>query len=790
MPDPGNNNRFPAWIWALGIAGLALLLRFVYVFQVHNLPLIVPEDLDPGFYFRWAQAIAGGDWIGKDPFVQSPLYAYLLGFWMRLFGQAITPILIAQAIVGAGTVALTYVAGRRYFGEWQARLAAILLALYGPFIYYEGMVMKTFLSPFLTIVLALLIDRARRRSAGPEGAAGSPAIGAWALAGLAFGCLTLDRDNFIVLAPVLFLVAMVLGGGFARAGIRSALGFTAGALLAILPVTARNYAVSGELVLLTTGGGEVFFIGNNADANGLYVPPAFVRPDPKYEHADFIARASEMAGRTLTPMESSWFWFREGMSFVTAEPVAWIGLLGNKLRHFWNWYELPDNLDYGVLQRFSPLLLALNGVAPPRSLPTLALPAGGGVWLPVRLHLLSTFGTLAPLGILGAILAWRRRRDLLPLYVLLFGYMGTVMLFFNFSRFRVPVVPILALFAGEALVRFGTWLPRLWDFLVALLGRAGDLAARARAVVPGTAAIVTALLFVGITLAVNVEIPQGVIPSVEQALTIGNAYYALNQPEEARQSYLLGLVLLGEGPPGPEGQAFLLRTFGPGVTREAIIKEVEVESVARGPQFKGIHLGIHHGLGIADLQAAQTLLQQGQRVEAMTRLDRAIAQFQEALRIAPSYLLSHRKLARAYQLRDNTPAAVEWLRKAIDLWPEDLEARLELAEMLYATRDYREALDQIDQGLHYNPEIPTAQRAQVAFNRGLIFLRGIGDEGRALYNMEKAIALDPGHAQAAAIQGTIRELRARGVTPVTDEPPPVEKPADGAPATMPRPSGG
>lgn len=781
MPDPDKDSRFPAWLWALGIAGVALLLRFVYVSQVHALPFIVPEELDPGFYYRWAQAIAGGDWIGKDPFVQSPLYAYLLGLWIRLFGAAITPILVAQSVAGAGTVVLTWVAGRRFFGELPARGAAILLALYGPFIYYEGMVMKTFLSPLLTVLLAILIDRARRRSAGSGDGPAPGAIGAWALAGLAFGALTLDRDNFIVLAPALFLVAAILGGGFARAGLRSALGFTAGALCAILPVTARNYAVSGELVLLTTGGGEVFFIGNNPDANGLYVPPAFVRPDPRYEHADFIARASEIAGRTLSPMESSWFWFREGMAWIVSEPLAWAGLLARKLLHFWNWYELPDNLDYGILQRFSPLLEALNGTAPPRALPTLSVPAGGGVFMPVRLHLFATFGTLAPLGLLGAFLAWGRRRELLPLYVLLFGYMATVMLFFNFSRFRVPVVPILALFAGEAMLRIARFLPRLWDFLVGLIGRAGDLPARARALRPPTAAIVAVLLATGIALAVNVEIPRGVVPAVEQALAIGNAHYGMNQYEEARQSYLLGLVLLGEGPPGPEGEALLQRAFGPGVTHAAIAAEVEVESVARGPQFKGIHLGIHHGLGISDLQGAQVLLQQGKRAEAMVRLDRAIGQFQEALRIVPSYLVAHRKLARATQLRDDTPAAVELLRKAIDLWPEDLQARLEMAEMLYALRDYRGALDQIDQALHYNAEIPAGQRAQVAFHRGLIFLRGLGDEGRALYNMEKAIALDPEHAQAAAIRAAIRELRARDVTPVTDEPPPRDaRPAAGA----------
>src|SRR5207247_8885763 len=66
-------------------------------------------------------------------------------------------------------------------------------------------------------------------------------------------------------------------------------------------------------------------------ANGLYVPPPFVRPDPKYEHADFIARAEEISGAKMTPMQSSWFWFRQGMKFITDEPGAWIRLLGRKL---------------------------------------------------------------------------------------------------------------------------------------------------------------------------------------------------------------------------------------------------------------------------------------------------------------------------------------------------------------------------------------------------------------------------------------------------------------------------
>jgi len=767
-------------VWAVGIAAVALGLRLVYIVQISGSSLIAPEELDPGFYFRWAQSIAAGDWIGREPFVQSPLYAYLLALWIGVFGAAIAPILIAQSVVGVGTVVLTWMAGRRYFDGRRAAIAALLVALYGPFIFYEGMVMKTFLAPFLTILLALLLERAARLSAAPAaeptpGAPGAatrhrgPAIGAFVAAGLVFGLLTLDRDNFIVLAPVLAILAAVLGGGGGRGGLRAAAGFAAGAVLVVAPVTIRNYAVSGEIVLLTTGGGEVFFIGNNADANGLYVPPPFVRPDPAYEHADFVARASEIAGRDLSAMESSWFWFHEGMRFVTGEPLAWARLLGRKFIHFWNWYELPDNLDYGIMQYFSPLLGALNPALPPAGFSTPALPAGGGVRLPVRLHLLSTFGTLAPLGILGIALTWRRRRLLLPLHVLLFGYMATVLLFFNFSRFRVPVVPILALFAAEGILAIGRALRRLGDLAVAVASRSGGMAARARLAAPGAGGALACLLFLAAATFVNVEYPRGVVPAIEQALVIGNVWYAEGEPEKARRSYFTGLVLLGEGPAGAEADALLGREFGPGVTRAALLKELEVEAVARGPQFKGLHLGIHHGLGIAMVQQAQALLAGGRRAEAMPLLDGAVGEFEEALRIAPAYLLSHRKIARALQLRGDTPAAVVWLRKAVDLWPEDLQARLDLAEMLYATGEFQDALRHLEAARHYNPGMEDDKMAQVHFNRGLIYLRGLGDDGRALFNMERASALNPGHPQAPAIRGAIRELRARGAQPVEDE---------------------
>ncbi|HKB07460.1 MAG TPA: glycosyltransferase family 39 protein [Candidatus Polarisedimenticolia bacterium] len=779
MPEASKRLAVPPWAWVAALGVLALALRLVYIFQVGTTSLVSPEELDPGFYYNWAKQIAAGDWRGTASFVQSPLYAYLLGVLMMFIGADVTRILVVQALVGTGTVLLTYVLGRRLLGHWHGMLAGLLVALYGPFLFFEGMVMKTFLSPFLTVLMLLVLDRARQEAsagadAAPDGAPapatpGRRAMWLFGLGGVVYGLTTLDRDNFILLAPALAVLVAWLGGGLNRRGLRSAAAFTLGTVLMIAPVTLRNWIVSHEFVLLTTGGGEVFFIGNNADANGLYVPPPFVRPDPKYEHGDFVARASEISGKNLTAMQSSWFWFHQGVEFIREEPLGWARLIGRKMVYFWNYYELADNLDYVVLQRFSGLLAAMNVSFPPEQWPTLVVPSGGSRAM-VRIHLYSTFGTLAPLGLLGIYLTRRSWRRLLPLHVVLFGYMGTVLLFFNFARFRVPVVPILALFAAESLFAIARGLRRLWALIVAFATRSGDMVTRARDLFRGWGQAVACVLFALVLVGFNVERPRGVLPEIERALVTGNGYYANGDIEPAQQSFLLGLLLLGEGPPGERGDAELQKRFGPEVTRAAISKELEAEAIARGPQFKGIHVGVHHGLGLTLLAQAGALLDKGERVAALPLLDRAMAQFAEALRLAPAYLLSIRKMAMAYDLKGDHSAAVEWLRRGVDLWPEDLQARAELAEALFRAGEYREALKLLDEARQLNADMDANEMARLYFNRGLILYQGMNEPGRALYNFEKSIAIDPNYSQASVIRSTILSLRARGIQPLPDEP--------------------
>jgi len=81
-------------------------------------------------------AVARGDLaaIARDAArdIHPPLYYWLLGGWVRLFGTSETAVRALSALLGVILVALTYALGQRLIGQWAA-LVATLLATIHPF---------------------------------------------------------------------------------------------------------------------------------------------------------------------------------------------------------------------------------------------------------------------------------------------------------------------------------------------------------------------------------------------------------------------------------------------------------------------------------------------------------------------------------------------------------------------------------------------------------------------------------------------------------------------------------
>ena len=419
------------WFWPTVIFAVAFLLRAVYTFQVRYTPFFQTLGLDAKFYDQWARDIAGGT-AERGAFFMTPLYSYFLAIVYRLFGRDLFLVRMIQAGLGAATASLAYLLGRDVFDRRVGLLAGLLTASYGALIFYDCSVLLTPLLVFLNVLAVYLLLRAD--------ASGKPIH--YLAAGAVLGLATIGRAAALLpaAAAVLWIgLSRRAGAGSTASGTSRSSGGRArprgdgpsatrsvalcsaalvvlGIALVVGPVTLRNYVVERDFVLITSNGGLNFFIGNSEGATGGYVKPEGldIVTDP-----DGRAIAERALGRELKPSEVSGYWYDRGWMQIRARPGQWAKLMVRKLAFVMSSYELPQLENYYFQKRYSALL---------------ALPLPG-------------FAIIAPLGLVGLALTFRRRRPgLLALYSSV--YLLSIVGFFVVARYRLPVLPALIVLAS------------------------------------------------------------------------------------------------------------------------------------------------------------------------------------------------------------------------------------------------------------------------------------------------------------------------------------------------------
>ena len=386
---------------------LSLAFRLIYI---HDLKTYEFNDrllLDPKAYDDRAVSILEDRDETDRPCYQAPLYPWILAGVYRVAGHDYDAVRLVQAFLGALTVVLIASLGARLFGTVAGLTAGLTAALYGPFPFYEAQIMKT--GPGIALLIAGVLLLVRR------GGALSLFAG-----GLLVGLAALIREN-----ALLFLAAALLAELWGRrrgeGSLRRASILLAGAAVAILPVTLRNLSVSGDFVLVTSQGGQNFYIGNNEAARGTYTDLDFVRPDPRYEEDDFRRETVRRLGEEPSPSAISRYWYGESFRWIGENRRQAAALFLRKAALFWNGIELPDNQNFYYMQdRFSSLRL-----------------------FPLR------FGPVALFGIVGLLFSLRRFRSLFLVYAGLGTTFAALVAFYIVSRYRIPAVPFLILFAAE-----------------------------------------------------------------------------------------------------------------------------------------------------------------------------------------------------------------------------------------------------------------------------------------------------------------------------------------------------
>ena len=179
---------------------VALAVRLLYIAEWKATSLATVLVGDGRQYDLWARTIADGDWVGGQVFYQAPLYPYFMATVYALLGQELWTLRLVQCLLGSISCVLLALAGRRFFSPTAGLVSGLLLALYAPALYFDGLVQKGVLGGLLmTLLLFTLGELVKRRAGG------------WLLAaGLTLGAFALARENALVLPPLLASIVRLL----------------------------------------------------------------------------------------------------------------------------------------------------------------------------------------------------------------------------------------------------------------------------------------------------------------------------------------------------------------------------------------------------------------------------------------------------------------------------------------------------------------------------------------------------------------------------------------------------
>jgi hypothetical protein len=408
-----NARRF--WVVSAILFASALAIRLGYLHELRGTCFADERPLieDTKYYDMRASEIAAGNLIGDAPGFLSPVYCHLLGMVYALPGGGFHAAKVLQAVLGALACVLLYWIGREIFSDGAGCLAGALLSVYGLHIYYTGILLPTITIGVLNLVFLWVL----------VSGTGRPSPLRFVVAGIFLGLATGAKANALLLLP---LTALWIW--FARRPVspRQRLAWCAalagGTLLALAPLTVRNYLTSDSFVLVTTSGGRNLMKGNGPDANGTHV---FLPASDQGAHLGYYLDHSI---DPKTAVQDNREMSARAWTYMRQHPVRTTCLFLRKLGLLLHDRELGTRDSFYFARTQSSIL---------------ALP-----WL--------TFGLIAPFGLAGWILVGVRRGGaggpalplVGPLHVLAAVQVVSFVLIFVLARYRLVLVACLMLFAS------------------------------------------------------------------------------------------------------------------------------------------------------------------------------------------------------------------------------------------------------------------------------------------------------------------------------------------------------
>lgn len=394
----------------ISIVAVGFLVRLFYIIEIQNTPFVLNLFSDSKIYNDWAwQLVTTGNWFGAEVFFMVPIYPYILGIIYLIFGHSIFLVQILQVIISTLNIFLIYLIARNISTKQVGYIAAVISSLYSIFVFYSGAILsETFQVFMLSILLFYISANFNKKDFN------------WLVFGLLLGISALFRANILIFFFGVLFWIYFNKKSLKTTFVKSALLFSFGVAIPILPVTINNYVAEKDFVLLTSNGGLNFYIGNGPNAQGVFVTP---KQFDYFEDMSGRKFAEKNVGHKLSASQASSYWYGKTLKYMVEHPGKEAELLLKKVVLFFGSAENSQSaiMDKNYFENHYSKILKLP---------------------------LFSFYFVSIFGMFGLIIGWKKKREFAIYYVFFATYVLGAILFFVNGRFRLGLTPLLIVFAA------------------------------------------------------------------------------------------------------------------------------------------------------------------------------------------------------------------------------------------------------------------------------------------------------------------------------------------------------